>query len=618
MTDGHAATVSTAPTGGWLPRSELVGPLPASTDVLIVGGGLAGASLAYYLAREGVEVVLVERGELNREASGTNAGSFHFQIAIHQLTGSETDNVRERLQTEVRLHAEAAEVWQTLEEELDGPLDLHITGGLMVAETEEELRLLHDKQRDRGGGGPRRCACSRARSCARSLRTSPTTSRRHVLSRRRAMPNPALATPLFALRAVAGRCGDPHARRGDRRSRWSPTSATGRFAVTTSAGRIHANRIVNAAGAWANDLAALTGLRLPLWSDGLHLNVTEPREHVLGPMVQHIGRRLTLKQTTNNTFIIGGGWPARAEPRPRRYSTRWESMAGNVAVAVRVVPLLADVRIVRTWSGVMAFTNDLAPIVGESPRLPGYHTLMATTGFTLGPLMARLLAETMATGRNVDSRCIRRRPRGRGIQNRPEEAEMNRDDVDWRGYWPACPTPFTQRRRASTSSRSARSSSGTSARGCTAIFINGTTGEWFSQTPDERRLVAETVIEQVAGRVTVVIGCTSLTASDAVELGRHALAAGADGIGSTPPPYSKTYPDETVRVLPGHLGRRRRAGRWSTTGRTGRASTSAPISPSGSRPSTTSSRSRTARRTSSSSSRRRSASSGACGSSARS
>jgi dihydrodipicolinate synthase/N-acetylneuraminate lyase len=46
-----------------------------------------------------------------------------------------------------------------------------------------------------------------------------------------------------------------------------------------------------------------------------------------------------------------------------------------------------------------------------------------------------------------------------------------------------------------------------------------------------------------------VIGCTSLTAKQAVELGRHALAAGADGIGSTPPPYSKTYPDETVRYF---------------------------------------------------------------------
>ncbi len=44
-----------------------------------------------------------------------------------------------------------------------------------------------------------------------------------------------------------------------------------------------------------------------------------------------------------------------------------------------------------------------------------------------------------------------------------------------------------------------------------------------------------------------MIGCTALTAKEAVELGRHAISIGADGIGSTPPPYSKTYPDETVR-----------------------------------------------------------------------
>jgi glycine/D-amino acid oxidase-like deaminating enzyme len=89
----------------WPAESDLAGALPESTDVLVVGGGLAGTALAYYLARHGVYVVLVERGELNREASGTNAGSFHFQIAIHQLTAAQTENVRDRLTTEVRLHA---------------------------------------------------------------------------------------------------------------------------------------------------------------------------------------------------------------------------------------------------------------------------------------------------------------------------------------------------------------------------------------------------------------------------------------------------------------------------------------------------------------------------------
>jgi glycine/D-amino acid oxidase-like deaminating enzyme len=383
----------------WPALRELTAPLPAETDVLIVGGGLAGSALAYYLARAGVEVVLVERGELNREASGTNAGSFHFQIALHQLTAWETDNVRGRLQTEVRLHAEAAGVWKTLERELDGVLDIHITGGLMVAETPAELQLLHDKREIEEEAGLethvlegeelRRFAPYLAEDL---LGASFCPEEGHA--------NPLLAAPLFALRAAeAGAAIRTHAAVTGIET--EPDAASGRFEVTTVAGRIRANRIVDAAGAWANDLAALCGLRLPIRSEGLHLNVTEPRERVLEPMVQHIGRRLTLKQSAGNTFIIGGGWPANPEPPPLRYSTLWESAAGNVAVAVRVMPLLADVRVVRTWTGVMAFTDDLAPIVGESQRVPGFHTLIATTGFTLSPLMAQLLAEEMATGRST-------------------------------------------------------------------------------------------------------------------------------------------------------------------------------------------------------------------------
>jgi glycine/D-amino acid oxidase-like deaminating enzyme len=389
-------TVS-APAGGWLTVAEQAAPLPGSTDVLVVGGGLAGTALAYYLARQGVETVLVERGELNREASGTNAGSFHFQVALHQLTAWETDNVRSRLQTEVRLHVEAAEVWRGLESELDGPLDIHTTGGLMVAETPEELRLLHDKRQieEEAGLEMRVLVGPELRDFAPYLAgdllgASYCAQEGHA--------NPALAAPLFALRAVrAGAVVRAHA--GVTRLDLDPDGRVGRFAVTTAAGRIRAHRLVNAAGAWAGDVAALVGLEPPIRAEGLHLNVTEPREQVLGPMVQHIGRRLTLKQSANGTFIIGGGWPARPEPPPRRYATTWDSLAGNVAVALRVVPMLADVRVVRTWSGVMAFTTDLAPMVGESARVPGYHSLMATTGFTLSPLLARFLAEELATGR---------------------------------------------------------------------------------------------------------------------------------------------------------------------------------------------------------------------------
>jgi glycine/D-amino acid oxidase-like deaminating enzyme len=377
------------PSNPWLQAEQASGPLPARTDVAIVGGGLAGTAVAYYLAGEGVDVVLLERSELNREASGTNAGSFHFQIAIHQLTARETESSHARLLSDVRMHSEAARLWGTLEAELAAPLGVHTTGGLMVAETPDELQILHDKhliEAEAGletnvleGDELHRFAPYLADDL---LGGSFCPAEGHA--------NPFLAAPLFALRAAE--------RGAVIRTHAEVTSIAPGFRIETSAGTLHASRIVNAAGAWANDLAAMSGLRLPIRVDGLHVNVTEPRQKVLEPLIQHIGRRLTLKQAENGTFIIGGGWPAQPEQRPSRYSTLWTSAAGNAAVAMRVMPALADVRIVRMWTGVMAFTDDLQPVVGEVAALPGYYTCIATTGFTLSPMIARLLAAHIARG----------------------------------------------------------------------------------------------------------------------------------------------------------------------------------------------------------------------------
>ncbi len=171
-------------------------------------------------------------------------------------------------------------------------------------------------------------------------------------------------------------------------------TTAGRFEVHTSAGVIRAHRVVDCAGAWSGELAGMVGLTFPVRSEGLHVNVTEPRPRLFHPMIQHIGRRLTLKQTDAGTFIIGGGWPT-GYAADRRYPTLWRSASGNVAVALDVVPALADVRVVRTWSGVIVFTNDFSPIVGESQLVPGFFACVSSTGFTFSPLFARQLAERM-------------------------------------------------------------------------------------------------------------------------------------------------------------------------------------------------------------------------------
>jgi glycine/D-amino acid oxidase-like deaminating enzyme len=366
--------------------------LPATTDVLVVGGGVAGAALAYDLARAGTDVVLVERGELNREASGTNAGSIHLQIAIHQLMGTFAGDAP-RLLEETRLSVRAAELWHTLEEELQGPVDMHVTGGLMIADTPEEVALLHEKQELEAQAGLETVVLEGAALRERAPYLGPSATAAtwcplegHV--------NPLVAGPLFALRAADH--GATIRTATDVRSIVALDG--GGFRVQTSAGTIEAARVVNAAGAWALELAAMVGLTLPMFRMGLHVNVTEPRARLLAPLIQHIGRRLTLKQASNGTFIIGGGWPSTETPVPQRYTTGWTSTAGNAAVAVDVVPALADVRLVRTWSGVMGWTRDVSPIVGESRRVPGYFVLAVfSSGYTMTPILARALAAQMTT-----------------------------------------------------------------------------------------------------------------------------------------------------------------------------------------------------------------------------
>lgn len=122
---------------------------------------------------------------------------------------------------------------------------------------------------------------------------------------------------------------------------------------------------------------------------------------------------------------------------------------------------------------------------------------------------------------------------------------MDRNDVDWRGFWPASPTPFTHDGAFDESTFRKLLRSYLSI-GCHGVLINGTTGEWFSQTPEERKRVAQIAVEELGGKVTVVIGCTAYTADEASEVGRHAHSIGADGILAAPPPYARPAPDDIV------------------------------------------------------------------------
>lgn len=122
---------------------------------------------------------------------------------------------------------------------------------------------------------------------------------------------------------------------------------------------------------------------------------------------------------------------------------------------------------------------------------------------------------------------------------------MNRDDVDWAGYFPAVVTPFTEAGDLDLSTLHALIEQYAD-RGMHGVVVNGTCGEWFSQSEDERRQVAETAVAAAGGRLRVLVGCTSNTAANVLTLGRHAIDAGVDGVLVSPPPYIKLFPNEVV------------------------------------------------------------------------
>ena len=122
---------------------------------------------------------------------------------------------------------------------------------------------------------------------------------------------------------------------------------------------------------------------------------------------------------------------------------------------------------------------------------------------------------------------------------------MDRTDVTWRGYWPAAPTPFAADGRLDEEALRALVELYVE-QGVHGMLVNGSTGEWFSQSPAERRRVASIAVQQVAGRCPVVIGVSAYTAIEAAELARHAASIGADGVLATVPPYVHPDPDETL------------------------------------------------------------------------
>ena len=364
-------------------------PLPAETvDTLVIGGGVAGSCLAYWLAREGIEALVVERDDVNLQASGANAGSLHVQLLSFDFALGRAAGGNRAADT-LPLGPASMALWQEIQRDTGQDLEMKVCGGLMLAENERDIAFLKAK-----------IALEKSRGIeaeligANELRAlEPCIG--DVAIAAEWCPGEGKINPLKGTYAVVARAKAL----GARFRRGSDVQAIERdgthWKVTTSRGEIRARRVVNTAGPWAAEVARLAGVDIPVRGAPLQMVVTEPTAPTLSRLVAHADRHLTLKQMGSGAFMIGGGWTAGLDEQHRLSRALRASVEGNLWIASRAVPALADLHAIRIWAG-MNVNIDRAPILGEVPGLPGFYNCVSSNGYTLAPVLSRLTAEMLA------------------------------------------------------------------------------------------------------------------------------------------------------------------------------------------------------------------------------
>lgn len=362
-----------------------VTPVPGSAAVVVVGGGVVGMSLAAFLADEGREVVLLDAG--SPAGSTANAGSLHVQMQSRFLR-MYPEQVP-ALESGLHLYPKAVAFWHELEASLEADFGMKMTGGLMVAETAEQLDFLrHKAERERKLGLDSHIL-ERADLDCEAPYLGPAVIGAELCANEGKL-NPLQANA--ALRAWAVRAGvSIH----DRVKVTGISGAEGGFMVETDAGQIRAGQVVIAAAYGSRPLLEPLGLSLAIEAEPLHVNITEQAEPFIGHLVQHAERPITLKQFASGHVVIGGGWPATISNDRFHPSVELASIIGNATLAQHIVPAVSGLHIIRTWAGLNTPTDGKG-ILGPVEGYPGlFVALPGDAGYTLGPLSARLVAECM-------------------------------------------------------------------------------------------------------------------------------------------------------------------------------------------------------------------------------
>lgn len=354
-----------------------------TADAIVIGGGLHGLSAALQLARRGISVILLERARIGRHSSGASAAGVR---------------TRGRGRAELPVSLASMDMWNHIADLVGDDCGFHADGQLQVAETEEELdelRLHVDTLRRDGFDNEEIVDAAELRALVPTIAPHCAGA---AFARRdgAADPHRTLAAFLNAARAAGVVI---HEGVGVTRLR----RESGNWQVFCGDLRLEAPLLVNAAGAWAGQVAAMAGDDIPIDTKASMMIVTERVAPFLRPTISSAGRKLSFKQTAQGTILIGGGQQGRPDLARESYQIDTRLLAQSAAAAVALFPGASQFRIVRIWAGLEAKTADNMAIAGLSPSVPGLMHLFGFSGhgFQLVPALGIVAAELLLHGHSA-------------------------------------------------------------------------------------------------------------------------------------------------------------------------------------------------------------------------
>lgn len=351
--------------------------MKTNANVVIIGGGISGCSIAYHLAKAGMkEIVVVEKAYLTSGATG------RCGAGVRQQWGTKMNCI---------LAKKSVEFFEGAQEELeyDGNIEFKQEGYLVIASDEAEaLQFEKNVALQNSLGIPSKVLTKEeAKKIVTHLNTDVVHSA--TFCETDGHLNPFTMTDAFY--KAAKRLGVTFYTYTEVLS--IERNAHEITAVVTDKGTIKTNIVVNAAGGYAKEVGLMVDVDIPVYSENHEILVTEPVEKMQGPMVISFSKNIYCQQTPHGAFIMGRG--DKDMPKGHDISSSWKFLDEMAKTVTKLLPPIGHLRVIRQWGGLYNMSPDHQPIISGTKQLKGFYIACGFSGhgFMLAPMTGLLLSE---------------------------------------------------------------------------------------------------------------------------------------------------------------------------------------------------------------------------------